>query len=140
MSTLIGALALVDVTIVIALLVAGVPGAISLLFLVAVLPAAVIWLVLPRSFEVWGDRLVIVFPVLFRWTLPFETVATAREAKWWHAYAFMGVRLASNPGMSVDILRVEPSAMRRPNLVITPEDRDEFIARLNAAVAQHRSR
>jgi hypothetical protein len=115
-------------------LLTGVPVGVSLLFFIAFLPCALIWLLLPRRFEIWRDRLVIVFPVLMRWDLHFETIESVEVAQWWHAYAFMGVRLASSPGKSVDIMRHEPNVLRRPDVVISPEDRDKFIERSNEAI------
>jgi hypothetical protein len=138
LNLVIGLLLLADLIVVIGLLVAGVPGWISLLFFVSFLPAALIWFILPRRFEVWHDRLVIVFPVVMRWTLSFDTIETVEVARWWHAYAFMGVRFASNPGKSVDIIRRQPNVISRPNVVISPEDRDEFIALVNGALAEYR--
>jgi hypothetical protein len=132
------ALLAIDVVVILGLLIVGVPTWLSLLFFLTVLPLVVIWLVIPRHFEVWRDRLVIAFPVLVRWNLPFETIASVEIAKWWHAYAFMGVRLASNPARSVDIMRIGHNVFWRPNIVITPEDRDGFIERVNAALERYR--
>jgi hypothetical protein len=75
-----------------------------------------------------------------RWTLSFDTIESVEIARWWHAYAFMGVRFASNPGKSVDIIRRDANVISRPNVVISPDDRDEFIATLNGALAEYRSR
>jgi hypothetical protein len=137
MSALIAVMALSETVVVAALLLAGVPAGISLLFFVAFLPAGLIWLLLPRRFEVWPDRLVIVFPLRVRWSLPFETIAEVKPAKWWHAYAFMGVRFASNPALSVDIMRVAPSVWKRPNIVVSPDQRAEFIEPVNAALTRN---
>jgi hypothetical protein len=139
LNLVIGVLLLADVAVVVALLVVGVPGWVSLLFFVSFLPAALIWLILPRRFEIWDDRLVIVFPVLARWSLPFETIEAVEEARWWHAYAFMGVRFASSPGQSVDIIRRRPNLITRPNIVISPHDRAEFIVLVKQALEQHRA-
>jgi hypothetical protein len=139
LNLVIGVLLLADVAVVVALLVVGVPGWVSLLFFVSFLPAALIWLLLPRRFEIWDDRLVIVFPVLARWSLPFETIEAVETARWWHAYAFMGVRFASSPGQSVDIIRRRPNLITRPNIVISPHDRAEFIVLVKQALEQHRA-
>ena len=138
LNLVLGILLLTDVVVVVALLIVGVPGWISLLFFVSFLPAAVIWFILPRRFEVWHDRLVIVFPVLLRWSLSFETIETVEIARWWHAYAFMGVRFASNPRRSVDVIRRQANLITRPNVVISPEDREEFIARMSEALEHYR--
>jgi hypothetical protein len=138
LSVVLGVAILVEGVILVGLLVAGVPAPIAVLFLIGLLPCALIWLLLPRRFEIWRDRLVIVFPVLVRWNLHFDTIESVEAAKWWHPYAFMGVRVASSPGKSVDIMRREPNLLRRPNIVISPDDRDRFIARFNEAIERHR--
>jgi hypothetical protein len=124
--------------IVVALLIIGYPAWVSVLFLGGAVPAAIIWMLLPRRFEVWPDRIVIVFPVLFRWNLPFDSIESVDLAKWWHAYAFMGTRLASSPGSSVDIVRRRHNVLTRPNIVISPEHREEFVERANEALERHR--
>src|SRR3954453_9210044 len=97
---LIAALLLFNAGFVFVPIIAGSPAWVAVIFFAGAIPIAVIWMVLPRRFEVWRDRLVIVFPVLFRWSLPFDTIERVEVAKWWHAYGFMGARFASNARQS----------------------------------------
>jgi len=138
LNLVVGVAILVEAAILGGLMVSGVPAPVAVLFLVGFLPLALVWLLLPRRFEIWRDRLVIVFPVLVRWNLPFDTIESVEVARWWHPYAFMGVRVASSPGKSVDIMRREPNMLRRPNIVISPENRDGFMERFNEAIDRHR--
>jgi hypothetical protein len=100
---------------------------------------AVIFLVVPRRLEVWPDRLVIVFTP-WRWRLPFETVAGARQANTWSAFGYWGVRLSTAPAASIEVRRVESSLLSRPNLIISPEGRDEFVSALQQAMSDFKAR
>jgi hypothetical protein len=92
-----------------------------------------IFLLGPRRLEVWPDGLVIVF-VLWRWRLPFETVAEARLARTRSAIGYWGVRLSTAPAASIEVRRVESNLLSRPNLIISPEGRDEFLGVLEEAL------
>jgi hypothetical protein len=94
---------------------------------------AVIFLLGPRRLEVWPDRLVVVF-ALWRWRLPFETVADARKANLWSAIGYWGVRLSTAPAASIELRRVQSNVLTRPNLIISPEGCDEFLRVLQEAV------
>jgi hypothetical protein len=97
------------------------------------LTLAGIFLLGPRRLEVWPDRLVIVF-VLWRWRLAFETVAEARPARTWSAIGYWGVRLSTGPAASIEVRRVQANLLRRPNLIISPEGRDEFLYVMHEAM------
>jgi hypothetical protein len=98
---------------------------------------AVIFLVVPRRLEVGPDSLVIVF-ALWRWRLPFETVVDVRPANTWSAIGYWGVRLSTAPAASIEVRRVESSLLSRPNLIISPEARDEFLRVLEEALRDFR--
>jgi hypothetical protein len=100
---------------------------------------AVIFLVVPRRLEVWPDRLVIVF-ALWRWRLPFETVAEARQANTWSAFGYWGVRLSTAPTASIELRRAESNLLGRPNLIISPEGRDEFLSASQQALQSFNTR
>jgi hypothetical protein len=100
---------------------------------------AIIFLVVPRRLEVWPDRLVMVF-ALWRWRLPFETVAEARPANTWSAIGYWGVRLSTAPTASIELRRVQSNFLRRPNLIISPEGRDKFLSALQQALADFKAR
>jgi hypothetical protein len=103
------------------------------------LTLAGIFLLGPRWLEVWPDRLVIVFTP-WRWRLPFETVAGARQANTWSAFGYWGVRLSTAPAASIEVRRVESSLLSRPNLIISPEGRDEFVSALQQAMSDFKAR
>ena len=97
--------------------------------------AALIWLILPRRYEVWRDRLELVFPA-WRWRIAFESIEVVREARPFEAYAFLGVRFATAPSQTVTVLRHNANMLRRPNLVISPEDRETFLRHLQRAMRE----
>jgi hypothetical protein len=94
---------------------------------------AVIFLLVPRQLEVWPDGLLIVF-VRWRWCVPFETLADARPARAWSASGYWGVRLSTAPAASIEVRRVKANLLTRPNLIISPEGRDEFLPALQGAL------
>src|SRR5687768_16471177 len=55
-----------------------------------------LWGILPRRFEIYYDRLVIVFG-FGRWNIGFDSIEIVREAKPWQAYAYWGMRFATSP-------------------------------------------
>ena len=94
---------------------------------------ALIWLILPRRYEVWPDRLRIVFPV-WGWDIRYEGIETVRAGRWYEAYGFAGVRFATAPSQTVTVLRHNANMLRRPNLVISLEDRETFLRHLERAM------
>jgi hypothetical protein len=96
---------------------------------IALASFALIWLVLPRRYEIWPGRIRIVFPV-GRWDISFDTVASARAARWWQPFAYAGFRFATAPGQTIVVERHAPNLLWRPNLVISPEDRAAFLDQL----------
>src|SRR5690606_10748805 len=63
----------------------------------------IVWLILPRRYEIWPDHLRIVFP-LGGWDVPYEGIQAVRAGHWWEAYGFAGVRFATAPSQTVTIL------------------------------------
>jgi hypothetical protein len=96
---------------------------------------ALLWFILPRRYEVWPDRLRLQFPT-WGWDILYEGIATVRAGRWYEAYGFAGVRFATAPSQLVTILRHRSNMLRRPNLVITPRDRDEFLRQLHRAMGR----
>jgi hypothetical protein len=96
-----------------------------------------IWAILPRQFEVYDDRLVLVFP-LWRWDIGIDSIEVVRDATALQAYAYNGIRFASLPGRSVEVKRRDSSIFRRPSIIISPEDRRLFVTEMNAAMNRYR--
>jgi hypothetical protein len=95
---------------------------------------ALFWLILPRRYELWPDRLRLAFAA-WRWDIPYDSIEMVREGRWYEAYGFMGVRFATAPGQTVVVLRRNSNLFRRPDLVISPEGRDEFLRQIGPAIS-----
>jgi hypothetical protein len=100
-----------------------------------VLTVGLIWLILPRRYEIWPDRLRIVF-LLGGWDIALDGIESVHPGRWYQAYGFMGVRFATAPGQTVTIMRRNSNLFTRPNVVISPEDREVFLRELGRAIAQ----
>ncbi len=96
-----------------------------------------IWAILPNRFEVYDDRLVVVFG-FWRWNIGLGSIEVAREAGALQSYAYWGVRFSTAPRQAVEVRRVGSNMLTRPNMIISPEDRGIFLAELNAALTRHR--
>jgi hypothetical protein len=133
-----GLLLLLVVVIVTGLLLAGAPAGVAFVFSLWAVPAVLVWLIVPRRFEVWGDHLAIVF-LVGRWKLAYDSIEAVVAAKWWHPYAFLGVRLALSPGRAVDVMRRGANLVTRPHVVISPRDRQEFLEGCDRALSRYRA-
>ena len=131
---LLGLLAM-DVVLVVALLllVNGVAAAVTGISLVATV--AVLLAILPRRYEVWPDRLRIVFAIR-DWDIPYGSIDVVRAGRWYEAYGFAGLRFATAPSQTVTVLRHNANLLTHPNLVISPADRDEFLRQLERAMRE----
>ena len=116
-------------------------GAAVLLFTIVTTIAslALVWLILPSRYEIWPDRVRLIFP-MWGWDLPFDTIDTAQHGKRWEAYAYTGVRFATSPGQSIVVRRRGSNLFKRPHAVISPADRAVFLRELDKAVRDHASR
>lgn len=100
---------------------------------------AFIWVILPQRYEIWPDRLRIVF-LRWRWDLSFDTIDSAQPGKGWEAYAYAGVRFATSPGQSIVVRRRGSNLFTRPQVVISPADRAVFMRELDKAMGASASR
>lgn len=87
---------------------------------------AFIWAILPTRYELSRTHLGLVFPWK-TWHVGLDTVEWMRPGNWWEAYGYFGMRFTTNPGQSVVIRRKQPNLLTRPNLVISPADREDFL-------------
>jgi hypothetical protein len=102
-----------------------------------VLTAVFVWAILPRRYEVYDDRLVLVFG-LWRWNIGMDSIEVAREAKPMQPYGYNGVRFATKPSQAIELRRLNSNLFTRPNMIISPEDRSLFLVELNTALARYR--
>ncbi len=135
---IVGAMLAVEAVLLIALMViVGMPFWAAFISLASVgLVALMIWAIVPRKYEVYDDRLVLVF-ALWRWNISIDSIEQARPASWWKSYGYFGVRFATAPGKAVELRRRGGSSLSRPNLIISPEDREFFLTELNTVLARY---
>jgi len=99
--------------------------------------AVFIWLILPSRYEIYDDRLVIAFK-LWRWNIGLDSIELVREADSWQSYAYIGIRFSTKPSEAIELRRVGSNLFRRPNLIISPDDRSIFLPELNTVLARYR--
>jgi hypothetical protein len=105
------------------------------LAVIFVLTVVLIWPILPQRYEVWSDRLSLIFP-LWRWDLALDSIANVRAATRWEPFAFAGWRFATAPGKAVTVERRDANMFTRPSVVISPEDRERFLEAMHAALTR----
>ena len=96
-----------------------------------------IWLILPSRYELYSERLRLVFPA-FTWDIGFDSIEAIQPGSLANAFAYWGVRFAAAPGQAVVIRRKRPSLLKRPHIVISPVDRERFLSQAQAALAAFR--
>jgi hypothetical protein len=132
-SAIIALLLLTDIVLAVVLLVLVNALSAVVTFVSMLATFVLIWLILPRRYEVWQDRLRIVFPA-WGWDLPYEGIETVRAGRWYEAYGFAGWRFATAPSQTVTVLRHNPNMVTHPNIVISPANREEFLRHLRRAM------
>ena len=92
----------------------------SLVFTSAIL--LILWLLLPRAFEVWPDRLRIVLGWKLVWDLPLEEIEKIRPTRGLGIMVFWGISLITSVKNSVRIKRT-----KGVDILISPDDPAVFI-------------
>lgn len=84
---------------------------------------------LPRRYELYTTRLRIVMGWPLRWNIPLSTIAKVRPAPDYTRFLYWGVRLATSSKTLVEIVR-----RKHMNVILSPSDRGEFLAKLDRAL------
>jgi hypothetical protein len=100
----------------------GEVGATTVVFVAFGLDCLVFWLVMPRRYEVWPDKVRVVLGWPMSWSIPMATIAEARPASAVTSYVYWGFRFATRLKTAVEIRR-----SKGWNFVVSPNDRDEFM-------------
>ncbi len=96
---------------------------------VTVFDALLFYIILPRRYQIWTDRVRIVLGRPFAVNIPLATIREARSAIGSKAFVYWGVRFATSSKNVVEIVR-----HRGLNFVISPSNRDLFLERLTEAL------
>lgn len=94
----------------------------------AALLALLFYFIMPRSYQIYQDRLRIVLGSPFGINIPLSTIKEARHASGVKAYAYSGVRFATSSRYVVEISR-----NKGMNYVISPQNGEIFLEQLNQA-------
>jgi hypothetical protein len=89
------------------------------------------YIILPRCYQIWSDRVRIVLGQPFAVNIPLTTIKEARPALGSKAFAYWGVRFATSAKSVVEIVR-----HRGLNFVISPSNRELFLERLAEALSK----
>ena len=100
---------------------------------VAIVVCAIYWSVLPRAYVVQSDGLRIVLGWPWGLSLPFGTIDEIRPARFIDALAYWGFRFAPSVRTPVQVKR-----NRGLSVVISPVDREEFLAVAQKALDAYR--
>jgi hypothetical protein len=125
--TLVGVLAL---TLVLGLVFLFVDvAAAATLFGVTAFDALLFNFIMPRSYRIYFDRLVIVPGSPFSLTVPLSDIKSVRRVSGLHSLVSSGLRFSTSTGYVLEIAR-----LRGMDLVISPANGDLFLEQFNAAV------
>jgi hypothetical protein len=91
-------------------------------FVVFAIDTLVFWLVMPRRYEVWPDKVRVVLGWPVACNIPMATIAETRPASAVTSYVYWGFRFATRLKTAVEIRR-----SKGWNFVVSPNDRDEFM-------------
>ena len=100
-----------------------------LMFVITIIDGVIFWAIIPRSFQIYRDKMRIQLGGPFSMNIPLSKIDKARPGSPGDVWAYWGIRFATSTRNVVEILR-----NKGMNVIITPEDADEFINQLNLAV------
>ena len=101
----------------------------AVMFGVTVFDSALFYFIMPRSYQIYTDRLVIGLGKPLAVTVPFEDIKEIKTAQGSAAFAYSGIRLATSTKHVMEIQR-----RRGMNVLISPSGGDMFLEQLKQAV------
>lgn len=104
------------------------------MFGVTLLDALLFYFVAPRRYQIFDTKLRIVLGGPFGMDVSLSSIKEARPAPSSYAFGYWGLRFATSSRGVVEIVR-----RKGWNVVISPLDRDTFLARLSEAQAESSS-
>ena len=92
------------------------------------------YFILPRKFEIYHDKIVIVLGPPLNIGISYSSIKEVRHSSGAKAYFFGGVRFATSTRYVIEIIR-----SRGLDYVISPKNGDVFLEQLNQAISTFRS-
>jgi hypothetical protein len=99
------------------------------MFGVTLLDALIFYLVVPRRYQIFNTKLRIVLGGPFNMDIPLSSIKEARPAPAAYALGYWGIRFATSTSGATEIIR-----RKGWNVIISPSDREVFLARLAEAL------
>jgi hypothetical protein len=93
------------------------------------------YFILPRSYQIYADRLKIVLGKPWVVTIPFQDIRTVARASGSNAYGSTGIRFATSPRFVIEIAR-----KGKLNVVISPSGGELFLEQFKRALKDYSSR
>ena len=91
------------------------------------------WSVLPRGCQIRSDGLRVVLGWPFALNVPYDTLSEVRPAGTIDALAYPGLRFSTSVRTPVEVKR-----SRGVNIVVSPEDRQQFLEEVNRSLTRYR--
>jgi len=86
-------------------------------------------IIMPQRYQIYNDKIRIVFIGPLAWNMPFSTIREVRSASGVKAFAYSGVRFATSSKNVVEIRR-----SRGCNVVISPSNKGIFLEQASRAM------
>lgn len=99
------------------------------MFVITLLDGVLFGIIIPRKFEIYQDKLRINLGGPFAMNIPLKDIDTARPGSSSDLWVYWGIRFGTSTSNVVEIIR-----NKGMNIIITPEDSQEFTEQLNRAV------
>lgn len=99
------------------------------MFGIAVFYALLFKIIMPQRYQIYSDKIKIVFSGPIAWNIPFSTIKEVRSASGAKAFAYSGVRFATSSKNVVEIRR-----SRGCNVVISPSNKGIFLEQASRAM------
>lgn len=96
--------------------------------IVTAIDALIFWAVIPRSYQIYEDKLRIQLGKPLAINIPLESIKEINKASAYRAFVYWGMRFSTATSNLVEIKR-----RRRMNIIISPYDADTFIKELTQA-------
>ena len=99
------------------------------MFAITLIDGLLFWIIIPRNFQIYQDKMRIQLGGPFGMNIPLSKINKARPGSSGDLWVYWGIRFGTSSSNVVEILR-----NKGMNIIITPEDAEEFIDQLNQAV------
>ncbi len=105
-----------------------------IMFGLTLIDALLFFFLMPRSYQIYSDRLVVILGGPFTKTVPLYDIRSARKVSGSHAFINTGFRFAVSAKYVVEIARRTGT-----NITISPNTGDLFLEQLNQTMKQFAS-